>query len=153
MHIIPSLKHYIIWLIFAGLYLTVLQPVKAENSLQNHATQAYSVNQQVMMFEKLIGRWNRTNGNYFLEFIPLKESKTVRVVYYNPKPIHIAQTKISSENGAIKVFIKLQDKGYPGSTYTLHYVPSDDILKGYYFHAGLQQQFPVVFNREQQEKL
>ncbi|MCI5226931.1 MAG: hypothetical protein D3918_09820, partial [Candidatus Electrothrix sp. AX2] len=67
------------------------------------------------MFEKLIGRWNRTDGNYFLEFIPLKESKTVRVVYYNPKPIHIAQTKISSENGAIKVFIKLQDKGYPGS--------------------------------------
>ncbi|MCI5191960.1 MAG: hypothetical protein D3915_02370 [Candidatus Electrothrix sp. AU1_5] len=134
--------------------ITAGQRVRAENIQQNHSVSvlAQSVGQQVMMFEKLIGQWKRADGDYTIEFINNNSDGIPKAIYYNPKPIHIAQTKISSENGAIKVFIKLQDKGYPGSTYTLHYVPSDDILQGNYFHAGLQQQFPVVFNREQQEK-
>ena len=135
-------------------FITAGQRARAENLQQNHVTfvpaKAHSVDQQVMMSEKLIGRWNRTDGNYTIEISPIKNSKTVRAAYYNPKPIHIFQTKITSQNEAIKIFIKLQDEGYPGSTYTLHYLPSDDILKGNYFHAGLQQQFPVLFNRKQE---
>lgn len=151
-------------LLVVGLCLiTAGQRARAGNLQQNHATsvpaKAHSVDQQVITsgkitLEKLVGRWNRTDGNYILEIIPVKKSKTVRVAYYNPKPIHIAQTKITSQNkviGAIKIFIKLQDKGYPGSTYTLHYIPSDDVLKGTYFHAGLQQQFPSLFIREKKE--
>lgn len=143
-------------LLVVGLCLiTAGQRARAENLQQNHTTsapaKAHTVDQQVITSEQLIGRWNRTDGNYILEITPVKESKTVRVAYYNPKPIHIAQTKITSQNGAIKIFIKLQDKGYPGSAYTLHYILSDDVLKGTYFHAGLQQQFPSLFIREKKE--
>jgi len=50
---------------------------------------------------------------------------------------------------AVTVLIELRAPGYPGSTYTLVHDPTSDQLKGIYHHAGLQENFEVVFVRGQ----
>jgi hypothetical protein len=50
--------------------------------------------------------------------------------------------------GLIKLFIKLQDKGYQGSTYTLYYYAEKDALAGFYYQANMDQTFEVVFLRK-----
>lgn len=152
-HFISSFIPCSICLIVAGLYLTAARHAGAENLQQDHSA-AVSANRtaddQSITAEKIIGRWNRTDGNYTIEIKKMNSRGLLGVAYSNPKPINIAQTKISSEK--TKIFIKLQDKGYPGSTYTLDYIPSDDLFKGTYFHAGIQQSFQVIFTREKQLK-
>ena len=48
----------------------------------------------------------------------------------------------------VKLFVKLQDKGYPGSTYTLYYFEEKDALAGFYFQATMGQTYEVVFTRK-----
>ncbi|WP_256435969.1 hypothetical protein [Candidatus Accumulibacter contiguus] len=40
--------------------------------------------------------------------------------------------------------------GYNGSTYTLSYDPENDLLKGVYYQAVVQQKFDVHFTRVRQ---
>jgi len=42
----------------------------------------------------------------------------------------------------------LRDVNYPGSTYTLDFLPEQDRLIGAYFQAALQQTFEVEFVRQ-----
>jgi hypothetical protein len=53
--------------------------------------------------------------------------------------------------GFVKLFIKLQDKGYPGSTYNLYYYPKKDVLAGFYYQAAIGQTFEVIFLRKKFE--
>lgn len=98
----------------------------------------------VVVEERLIGRWQRTDGDYFIEITAIDANGALAAGYYNPYPIHVAEARSLPE---ADVFIKLQDQNYPGSTYTLQYDPNGDTLTGLYFHAQLQQQFEVVFHR------
>lgn len=68
--------------------------------------------------------------------------------YYNPRPINISRAEVSQVDTTTKVFIELQDAGYPGSTYTLAYNPQKDILIGLYYQAAIGQYFDVVFIRK-----
>ena len=47
----------------------------------------------------------------------------------------------------VKIFIELQDTGYPGSTYTLFYNVQRDVLEGIYYQAAQRQNYNVVFVR------
>jgi hypothetical protein len=67
--------------------------------------------------------------------------------YYNPRPINVSVAKAFWASSGAKVFIELQDTGYPGSTYTLKYDPVNDALTGFYFQAVIKQEFDVVFAR------
>ncbi|QTA87812.1 hypothetical protein [Desulfonema magnum] len=100
--------------------------------------------------EKLIGRWQRRDGPYVIEIRKTNDDGPLDVAYYNPKPINIAEAKVSQEEAAMKIFIELRDKGYPGSTYTLYYSSKRDMLGGTYFHAGIKQYFQVFFVRMKQ---
>ena len=140
-----------IYLIAAGLYVTAAQLSGAENLRQGHSaavSASRTAEDRSITLGKLVGRWNRTDGSYAIEIHKIDSGDKLGAASYTPKPIHVAQTKISSENGGIKIFIELRDTGYPGSTYTLDYMPSEDILKGTYFQAGIQQHFQVFFIRE-----
>jgi hypothetical protein len=44
--------------------------------------------------------------------------------------------------------VKLEDKGYPGSTYTLYYYAEKDALVGYYYQAAMNKTFKVIFLRK-----
>ena len=99
-------------------------------------------------FSALIGEWIRLDGGYVIQVREVKTDGSVNVGYFNPKEINIAEAKVSEWKGLNKLFIKLQDEGYPGSTYTLYYYAEKDALAGFYYQAAMQQTFEVVFTRK-----
>ena len=68
--------------------------------------------------------------------------------YFNPSPINVSRSTVSEKDGIIELFIELQGKGYPGSTYTLKYKQEYDAMVGIYFQAVIQQPFDVIFRRK-----
>ncbi len=103
--------------------------------------------QLLVEFDKLKGRWVRPDGGYVIELKELLPENRISAAYYNPSPINIGESKIYKENGFTKLFIKMQDKNYPGSTYTLIYDTENDKLCGIYYQATHNQQFQVEFTR------
>jgi len=99
-------------------------------------------------FKALVGKWVRTDGSYTLRIRDVKQDGTVDAGYFNPKEIHIAEATVSDREGLVKLFIRFQDEGYPGSTYTLYYYAEKDALAGFYYQAVMKQTFEVVFIRE-----
>ena len=95
----------------------------------------------------LKGRWVRRDGGYTIVIKSVDPSGTIDATYSNPKPIGVSKAEASTESGALNVFLELRGQGYPGSTYTLTYDPKSDCLLGIYFHAVLQQNFGVIFQR------
>jgi len=99
------------------------------------------------VFKPLIGSWVRPDGGYVIEISKIKEDGTLQAGYFNPRSIHVAQANASVKQGKWVVFIKLQDQGYPGSTYTLTYDAQNDALIGTYFQAAYNQNYNVIFTR------
>jgi hypothetical protein len=95
----------------------------------------------------LIGRWVRPDGGYAIVIKSVDPSGKMDATYSNPSPINVSKADVSVEGGSLRIFIELHGVGYPGSTYTLAYVPTGDRLAGVYFQAATQQKFSVVFQR------
>jgi hypothetical protein len=98
-------------------------------------------------FTRLVGRWERPDGGYVLEIRSVDDHGLMEAAYLNPNPIHVEKAAALREAGIIKVYVVLRDINYPGSTYTLAYDPSRDVLQGVYFQAVQQQNFEVAFQR------
>jgi len=103
---------------------------------------------KTVQYKKLLGNWVRTDGGYTLRVRDVKPNGTVDVGYFNPGKINVAEANVSMQEKLVKLFVKLQDKGYPGSTYTLYYSAEKDALAGYYYQAIIKQTFEVVFTRK-----
>ena len=99
-------------------------------------------------YKKIIGNWVRTDGGYTLRVRDVKADGTVDVGYFNPGKINVAEANVSMQEERVKLFVKLQDKGYPGSTYTLYYSAEKDAFAGFYYQAKIKQTFEVVFIRK-----
>jgi len=100
-------------------------------------------------FSLLVGEWVRPDGGYLIHVQKIKTDGSVDAAYYNPSKINIAEADVSEWKGLHKLFIKLDDAGYPGSTYTLYYYEEKDSLAGFYYQAALDQTFEVIFLRKQ----
>jgi hypothetical protein len=98
-------------------------------------------------FNDLIGRWIRKDGGYVIEIRSIDAKGKMDAGYYNPQPINVSQAEAIGADAGIKLFIELQDVGYPGSTYTLIYNPQEDMMFGLYYQAAMGQNFDVVFVR------
>jgi len=98
-------------------------------------------------FQKLRGRWLRPDGGYVIEIRGVDAAGKLDATYSNPRPIHVAKAQATRDGDQTKVFIELRDVNYPGSTYTLTYVPENDQLSGIYYQALQGQRFEVVFVR------
>ncbi len=107
-----------------------------------------SVSAKGQDFDVLTGNWVRSDGNYLLRVQNVDQDGSINVTYFNPNPIHVAEANVSLWKGMVKLFVKLQDKGYPGSTYTLYYFKENDALAGFYFQATMGQTYEVVFTRK-----
>jgi len=99
-------------------------------------------------FQSLLGDWVRPDGGYVIKIRNVDPEGGLDAGYFNPRPIHISRSVASAKKGKINVFIKLQDKGYPGSTYTLVYHEKNEALVGIYYQAALKQSFDVAFVRK-----
>ncbi len=100
---------------------------------------------------QLIGQWLRQDGGYLIDIDKINDDGTMEVAYYNPKNINVSQATVSLEKQGLKMFIELRDANYPGSTYTLHYLPKRDILGGTYFHAVSKRNYQVIFIRKEEK--
>jgi len=98
-------------------------------------------------FNQFVGSWVRPDGGYVIEVTKIHTDGKVDAAYFNPRPIHVSRSNVSEEGGIIQLYIELQGKGYPGSTYTLKYNSELDVLVGIYFQAVIKQPFEVVFQR------
>ena len=94
------------------------------------------------------GEWVRPDDGYIIRVRGVKPDGSVDVGYFNRREINISEANVTKWKGMVKLFIKFQDKGYPGSTYKLFYYAEKDALAGFYYQAALKQTFKVVFLRK-----
>jgi hypothetical protein len=98
-------------------------------------------------FEKIKGKWMRSDGGYCLEFKRLMPNNELEVAYFNPNPIHVGKARLYEERGFTKVFVELQDVNYPGSRYTLIFNVEKKQLIGNYFQATQGVDYEVSFEK------
>jgi hypothetical protein len=96
---------------------------------------------------KLKGKWLRPDGDYILEIAEINGPGTIVAKYFNPNPINVSKALGMREGESTKIFVELQDTGYPGCTYSLTYDATVDQLFGQYYQAAMQQTYDVVFTR------
>jgi hypothetical protein len=98
-------------------------------------------------FEKIKGKWMRSDGGYYLEFKRLMPNNELEAAYFNPNPIHVGKARLYEERGFTKVFVELQDVNYPGSRYTLIFNVEKKQLIGNYFQATQGVDYEVSFEK------
>ena len=99
-------------------------------------------------FDKLVGRWIRTDGGYVIEIHSVGSNGQLDAGYFNPGPINVSVAEAAEKAGSVEVFLELRDINYPGSNYTLTYDPQRDVLVGSYFQAVAGQTFAIEFIRK-----
>lgn len=99
-------------------------------------------------YAPLMGRWQRTDGDYILAINRVDADGTADAAYFNPRPIRVSRARASAEGGRLELFVELRDAGYPGCTYKLSYDKAGKKLAGVYFQAAQQQSYDVEFVRE-----
>lgn len=97
--------------------------------------------------QRLDGRWIRPDGGYILELREIRNDGTMKASYSNPRSVNVHKAQHSVRDGKISIFVELRDVNYPGSTYTMHYDPVSDRLKGNYFQAVHKEIYYVEFVR------
>lgn len=96
-------------------------------------------------FQPLIGRWRRPDGGYVIDIRGIDDDGKIEAGYFNPRPINVARAEASRDADGLKVFVELQDVGYPGATYSLIYNPRQNVLEGLYYQPAAGQTFEVMF--------
>jgi hypothetical protein len=120
--------------------------VAAEN-VKTSTEQAKTTQLATADKNKISGNWVRTDAPYNLKIADLTGDGNMKAEYFNPASIHVAKATWSDENGVIKLYVELRDENYPGSNYTLFYLPDRDLLAGKYFQAVESVTYDVGFMR------
>jgi hypothetical protein len=95
----------------------------------------------------LVGDWVRTDASYLVKIIKVNQDRTLEAQYFNPNPIKVGKANWEESYGSLKIIVELRDVNYPGSTYTLSYLPDRDMLAGEYYQAVEGITFYVEFAR------
>jgi hypothetical protein len=98
-------------------------------------------------YKKLVGKWMRPDGGYVIDIKSVSSNGKIDAAYFNPDPIKISKAVVVNEKRNLKIFVELQDKGYPGCTYKLNYEPLTDKLRGIYYQAAIKENFDIYFVR------
>ncbi len=96
----------------------------------------------------LAGDWVRTDAGYLIKIININVDGTLEAQYFNPKPINVGNANWEESHGNLTITVELRDVNYPGSKYTLHYLPDRDVLAGDYYQAVQGLNFYVEFIRK-----
>lgn len=128
---------------FSALSILIITILSCQNSSEKKSDISSVVDKQT-----LLGNWLRTDSDYRLQISKVNEDNFLVANYFNPNPINIGKANWEERYGNLKIFIELRDVNYPGSTYTLNYLPDRDILAGEYYQAVEGLTFYVEFNRK-----
>ena len=104
-------------------------------SFTNNSDDALQSNKKTADKNLLIGDWIRTDAGYLIKIINVNVDGTLEAQYFNPKPINVGEATWEEHNSNLEITVVLRDVNYPGSKYTLSYLPDRDILAGDYFQA------------------
>ena len=97
--------------------------------------------------EVLVGKWQRTDGDYALDIRRVHADGRAEAKYSNPRPINVSRAEVTQDSGRLVLFVELRDVNYPGSTYILVHQPGQDALVGTYYQPALGQTYQVGFLR------
>ncbi len=139
--LVPVICLVFMWLSATVVYAEIVEPSAEASAKESQKKEAPD-------FKGLIGSWVRPDGGYVIEISKVHPDGSLDAAYFNPRSINVAKASVSEADGDIELFIKLQDQGYPGSTYTLKYNAEYDAMVGVYFQAVMQQSYDVVFQRK-----
>jgi hypothetical protein len=97
----------------------------------------------------LVGRWTRTDsdGAYVIEIKSAGSDGKLEANYFNPNPIKVGRAGWQKKNNILVVVVELRDVNYPGSTYTLNFIPTENRMTGNYYQAVEGTNFDVEFVR------
>jgi len=104
-------------------------------------------NKKIADKNTLVGDWVRTDANYLIRITAVNDDGTMKAQYFNPNPINVGKASWESSYGNLKIIVEMRDVNYPGSTYTLNYLPDRDMLAGDYYQAVEGLTFYVEFTR------
>lgn len=147
----PKRRQFRVWWIAFGLVViaaVILLFAKQNFFRTGSGDLASTTSSDKFDFQSLIGDWVRPDGGYVIKIRHVDKSGRVDAGYFNPRPINVSRAFASTETGRLNLFIELQGKGYPGSTYTLIYNEENETLVGIYYQAALGQSFDVAFFRK-----
>ena len=120
--------------------LIVIIVILTEEPSDSVSTSAKTIDKNL-----LVGNWLRTDSDYRLQISEVNEDFTLEAKYFNPNPINVGRASWQETYGSLKIIIELRDVNYPGSTYTLNYLPDKNLLAGDYYQAVEGLTFYVEF--------
>lgn len=147
----PALaRHLFVWLALIGIVAAIVwwmwPATPAPSPLASGgSTMGGSVAAPVADYTPLIGKWQRTDGDYLLEIVAAAPDGKLEAKYYNPRPIHVGKAMGLIDGGKLTALVELRDVNYPGSTYRLRH--QGDKLTGDYFQATQGETYQVEFVR------
>ncbi|MBT8386617.1 MAG: hypothetical protein KJO12_04335 [Ignavibacteria bacterium] len=115
--------------------------------INNNGNDTVPLNNKSADKNLLVGDWVRTDASYLIKINNVIEDGTLESQYFNPRPINVESANWEEYKGDLKILIVLRDVNYPGSKYTLNYLPDRDILAGEYYQAVEGMTFYVEFVR------
>jgi uncharacterized protein (DUF2147 family) len=95
----------------------------------------------------LVGKWQRTDGDYALDIRRVGADGRAEATYSNPGPINVGRAEVKQDGNRLTLLVELRDVNYPGSTYTLAYQPGEDALAGAYYQPASGNTYEVAFLR------
>lgn len=102
-------------------------------------------------FASLLGRWERPDGGYVLEFKSVDAAGKLDAHYFNPGSINVERAQAVVESDGTKIFVVLRDANYPGCIYKLTFDAKSDQLFGTYFQAAMGETYDVTFGRQKSD--
>ncbi|MBT8383899.1 MAG: hypothetical protein HKP17_00900 [Ignavibacteriaceae bacterium] len=115
--------------------------------LSKNGNDTSSSNREAVDKNLLVGDWVRTDASYLIKIKSVNDEGILEAQYFNPKPINVESAGWEESYGNLKIMIVLRDVNYPGSKYTLNYLPDRDILAGDYYQAVQGLDFYIEFVR------
>ena len=115
--------------------------------IYNNGTDSGTTRTKTADKNTLVGDWVRTDAQYLIRITQVNDDGTMTAQYFNPNPINVGSASWEQSYGNLKIIVELRDVNYPGSTYTLNYLPDRDMLAGEYYQAVEGLTFYVEFTR------
>ena len=117
--------------------------------LSKNGNETSTSDKKVADKSSLVGDWVRTDANYLIRITAVNNDGTLTAQYFNPNPINVGGASWEQSYSNLKIIVELRDVNYPGSKYTLSYLPDKDILAGEYYQAVEGITFYVEFTHNE----